>query len=197
MGLLVAFLAVAVLGGNGLTAESGATGSQLGVQAPGVVVAVAWAAVLTLIIVKVTSRLTGGLRIDEEDELVGIDLATHGERGYDLQGSRCNVGMKLRMAGIQPHKLYPVHKVLVDIGVTDVTVTEAKAFRKGSSIRRSTAGQGTGLPMAKIETVVKDGLVEQMVSGIRQASTPSPEQSGSTRCCPRSQGKTILGKPSM
>ena len=31
--------------------------------------------------------------------------------------------------------------------------------------------------MAKIETVVEDGLVEQMVSGIRQTSTPSPEQS--------------------
>ena len=45
MGLLVAFLAVAVLGGNGLTVESRAIGSQLGVQARGVVVAVAWAAV--------------------------------------------------------------------------------------------------------------------------------------------------------
>ena len=41
MGLLVAFLAVSVLGANGLTVESGAIGSQLGVQALGVVVAVA------------------------------------------------------------------------------------------------------------------------------------------------------------
>ena len=60
IGLLVAFLAVAVLGGNGLTVESGAIGSQLGVQALGVVVAVAWAAVLTLIIVKVANRRPEG-----------------------------------------------------------------------------------------------------------------------------------------
>ena len=63
---------------------SGAIGSQFGVQALGVVAAVAWAAVLTFVIVKVTSRLTGGLRVDEEDELIGIDLATHSERSYDL-----------------------------------------------------------------------------------------------------------------
>ncbi len=57
---------------------------QLGVQALGVIVTVAWAATFTFIIVKVTPRLTGGLRVDEEDELVGLDLATHGERGYDM-----------------------------------------------------------------------------------------------------------------
>jgi Amt family ammonium transporter len=49
-----------------------------------VIAAVAWAAVFTFVIVKVTSRLTSGLRVDEEDELVGLDLATHGERGYDM-----------------------------------------------------------------------------------------------------------------
>jgi Amt family ammonium transporter len=82
--LLVALLAVAVLGGNGLAVERGSIGIQLGVQALGVIAAVAWAAVFTFVIVKVTSRLTSGLRVDEEDELVGLDLATHGERGYDM-----------------------------------------------------------------------------------------------------------------
>ena len=82
--LLVAFLALTALGGNGLAVESGSIASQLGVQALGVLAAVAWAAVFTFIIVKVTSRLTGGLRVGEEDELVGLDLATHGERGYDM-----------------------------------------------------------------------------------------------------------------
>jgi len=28
--------------------------------------------------------LVGGLTVDKEDELVGLDLAAHGERGYDL-----------------------------------------------------------------------------------------------------------------
>ena len=82
--LLVAFLAVAVLGGNGLAVERGSMGIQLGVQALGVIATVAWAAIFTFIIVKVTARLTSGLRVDEEDELVGLDLATHGERGYDM-----------------------------------------------------------------------------------------------------------------
>lgn len=72
------------LGGAGLTVESGSMSLQLGVQALGVIVAVAWAATFTFIIVKVTPRPTGGLRVDEEDELVGLDLATHGERGYDM-----------------------------------------------------------------------------------------------------------------
>ena len=82
--VLVAFLALSVLRGTGLSVESGAIGSQLGVQVLGVVAVVAWSAILTFIIVKVTSMLTGGLRVDEEDELVGLDLAIHGERGYDM-----------------------------------------------------------------------------------------------------------------
>ena len=39
----------------------------------------------TSIIVKAAGALIGGLRVDEEDEPVGLDLAAHGERGYDLQ----------------------------------------------------------------------------------------------------------------
>jgi Amt family ammonium transporter len=73
-----------VLGGNGLTVEGGSMGTQLGIQALGVIATMAWTAVFTFVIVKVTSRLTSGLRVDEEDELVGLDLATHGERGYDM-----------------------------------------------------------------------------------------------------------------
>ncbi len=82
--LLVSVLAVGALGGGGLMVESGAIGAQLGVQALGVVATAAWAAVITFIIVKVTAALTGGLRVDEKDEQVGLDLVTHGERGYDL-----------------------------------------------------------------------------------------------------------------
>ena len=82
--LLVAVLAIHALDGGGVLVESGTVGSQLGVQAIGVVAAVAWSAGFTFLILKVTAVLTGGLRVDEEAELVGLDLTAHGERGYDL-----------------------------------------------------------------------------------------------------------------
>ena len=82
--LLVALLAVGALGGNGVSVESGNIGAQVGVQAIGLLATAAWAAIATFIIVKITGVLTGGLRVNEEDELTGLDLATHGERAYDL-----------------------------------------------------------------------------------------------------------------
>ena len=81
--LLVSVLAVGALGGRGL-ADGMTIFQQLGAQAIGLVATVLWAALATLVIVKITAALTGGLRVDEEDELVGLDLATHGERGYDF-----------------------------------------------------------------------------------------------------------------
>ncbi len=81
--LLVAALAGAALGGHGL--PSGVTvAQQLGVQTLGVIATVAWAALVTFVIARVVALLVGGLRVDEEDEAVGLDLATHGEQGYDL-----------------------------------------------------------------------------------------------------------------
>ena len=50
-----------------------------------IVFGAAAAALATFSIVKATDALIGGLRVDEEDEPVGLDLAAHGERGYDLQ----------------------------------------------------------------------------------------------------------------
>lgn len=81
--LLVAFLALDVFGGGGL-AEGQTAGGQLGVQALAVGVTLVWSAVFTFIIVKVTGVLTGGLRVTQDQEITGIDLASHGERGYDL-----------------------------------------------------------------------------------------------------------------
>lgn len=81
--LLVALLATSALGGDGL-AQGVTIGKQLGVQAVGLVATVVWSVSVTFVIVRVASALVGGLRVDEEDELVGLDLAAHGERGYDL-----------------------------------------------------------------------------------------------------------------
>ena len=80
--LLVAGLAVGALGGAGL--GDGTVGGQLTVQVIGLVAVSAWSALATYVIFKVTGWVTGGTRVDQEDEMVGLDLATHGERGYDL-----------------------------------------------------------------------------------------------------------------
>jgi ammonium transporter, Amt family len=61
---------------NGMT-----MGKQVAVQALGVLAAAAWCAVMTFVILKVL-QVTVGLRVSEEQEREGLDLAQHGERGY-------------------------------------------------------------------------------------------------------------------
>jgi len=56
---------------------------QLGIQAVGVVAVLTYTAVVTYMILKVTD-LTIGNRVDDEEELMGLDLVSHNERGYDL-----------------------------------------------------------------------------------------------------------------
>ena len=56
---------------------------SLGDQTLGVLVAVAYSGVLTTVIA-LAIKYTIGLRLDEEDEVNGIDLAAHGESAYDL-----------------------------------------------------------------------------------------------------------------
>ena len=82
--LLVAFLASGVMDGTGLFVEGGRILDQLGVQALAATATAGWTAVMTFFIVKVTGWALGGIRVDWEDELVGLDLATHGEKGYDF-----------------------------------------------------------------------------------------------------------------
>ena len=80
--ILVSVLALATFQGLGL-AEGMTVGKQLGVQATGVVAVAAWSAIATFVIVKVAGGMFG-LRVPEEDEIEGLDITSHGERGYDL-----------------------------------------------------------------------------------------------------------------
>jgi len=80
--ILAAVFAMEGLGGPGL-AEGVSVGGQLGVQITGVVAVVAWSAIATWVIVKVTGMLTG-LRVTDDQITEGLDLAQHGERGYSL-----------------------------------------------------------------------------------------------------------------
>jgi nitrogen regulatory protein P-II 1 len=87
--------------------------------------------------------------------------------------------MKLVMARVQPHRLDPVHEALVDIGVTNLTAIEVKGFGEAvghAEIHRGAEYRIAFMPMVKIEAIVEDGLVEQVVSAIREASASSPAQ---------------------
>ncbi len=57
---------------------------QLWIQIVSILATAAFTAVATLIVVYVTKLLTGGLRVDEEQEVRGLDSSVHGERGFEL-----------------------------------------------------------------------------------------------------------------
>jgi len=48
-----------------------------------VVATIAWTAAVTYLILKLVATLVE-LRVDEEDETVGLDLTSHEESGYNL-----------------------------------------------------------------------------------------------------------------
>jgi Amt family ammonium transporter len=78
--LLTGPFAAASFGGFGDVAHPF---GQLWIQAKGVAFTIAWSAVLTWLILKLI-QLTIGLRVDDEQEQIGLDLALHEERGYNL-----------------------------------------------------------------------------------------------------------------
>ncbi len=82
--LLTAVLALEVFGGGGYLDEGRAFITQIGVQALGLAATVAWSGIVTFILLKITGALVNGSRVDEMDEIVGLDIATQGERGYDF-----------------------------------------------------------------------------------------------------------------
>jgi len=78
--ILTGVFAAPALGGFGAVTD---IGMQVWVQAKGVIFTVAYTAIVTYIILKVLD-LVMGLRVNEEEEAVGLDLAQHNERGYNL-----------------------------------------------------------------------------------------------------------------
>jgi Amt family ammonium transporter len=55
----------------------------LWVQFQGVAFTVVYTALVTFVILKVID-LVMGLRVSDEEETIGLDLALHNERGYNL-----------------------------------------------------------------------------------------------------------------
>ncbi len=78
--LLTGVFAAKGLGGVGL--DNG-IGAQLWAQFLSVVITLVWSGVLSFIILKIIDA-TVGLRVEEDEERMGLDLSQHNERGYNL-----------------------------------------------------------------------------------------------------------------
>ncbi|MDC0650181.1 ammonium transporter [Alphaproteobacteria bacterium] len=78
--LLVAYLALPAFGGLGL-ADGVTAGSQFITQLSSVTITVLWTGIGSYVILKVIGAVIG-LRVDQQDEIEGLDLSQHGERGY-------------------------------------------------------------------------------------------------------------------
>jgi Amt family ammonium transporter len=80
--LLTGVFADASLGGVGL-GDGVSIGAQLGKQFVGVGATLVYTAIASLILLKIVDAIIG-LRVTEESETEGLDIALHDERGYNL-----------------------------------------------------------------------------------------------------------------
>lgn len=81
--------------------------------------------------------------------------------------------MKKIEAIIKPFKLDEVKEALHEVGLSGITVTEAKGFgrQKGhTELYRGAEYVVDFLPKVKIEVVLDDGLVERAIEAIQQAA---------------------------
>jgi Amt family ammonium transporter len=78
--ILVGVFAAPSLGGTG--AEDFSIGSQVLIQAEGVVITMVWSAVVAFVAYKIVDMMIG-LRVSEEAEREGLDITSHGETAYN------------------------------------------------------------------------------------------------------------------
>ena len=81
--------------------------------------------------------------------------------------------MKKVEAIIKPFKLDEVKEALHEVGVSGITVTEAKGFgrQKGhTELYRGAEYVVDFLPKVKIEVVIEDSLLERVVDAIQNAA---------------------------
>jgi Amt family ammonium transporter len=77
--LLTGIFAAPALGGY---AEIGSIGGQLWIQFISVIATITYSAVGSLILLKVVDMIVG-LRVTEDEEITGLDITQHNEKGYD------------------------------------------------------------------------------------------------------------------
>ncbi|VUD56597.1 Ammonia channel [Thalassocella blandensis] len=73
-----------IFSGHGYADGIETMAGQFWVQLVGVVVTIVFTAVVTFILLKLTSLITGGIRVSKEEEIQGLDLVMHEESGYKL-----------------------------------------------------------------------------------------------------------------
>ncbi|KHF25481.1 ammonium transporter AmtB2 [Solemya velum gill symbiont] len=73
-----------VFSGYGFAEGIESMGGQVGVQLIGMLTTIIFTAVVTWLLLKVTGILTSGLRVTPEEEIQGLDIVAHEERGYDI-----------------------------------------------------------------------------------------------------------------
>jgi nitrogen regulatory protein P-II 2 len=81
--------------------------------------------------------------------------------------------MKLVAAIIKPFKLDDVREALSEIGVQGITVTEVKGFgrQKGhTELYRGAEYVVDFLPKVKLEAVVEDGMVDQVIEAVSKSA---------------------------
>ena len=59
---------------------------QLYIQIVSIVGTAVFTAIGTVVVIYITKLMTGGLRVDEESEIEGLDNAVHGERAFEITG---------------------------------------------------------------------------------------------------------------
>ncbi|HEC15119.1 MAG TPA: ammonium transporter [Sedimenticola sp.] len=80
--MLTGIFSASAFGGAGLGDGNNTVFAQLVAQAVGVIATLIYSGVATVVILKIVGSVTGGLRVTEEEEEIGLDLSCHDERGY-------------------------------------------------------------------------------------------------------------------
>jgi Amt family ammonium transporter len=81
--MLTGVFSATALGGSGLGGGNTTIISQLTAQFAGVAATAAYSAIASFIILKIVDAIVG-LRVSEEEEMIGLDLSLHDEKGYNF-----------------------------------------------------------------------------------------------------------------
>ena len=66
---------------GGIKGDDYSIGSQVLIQAEGVIITIVWSAIVAFIAYKIADMVMG-LRVTEEEEREGLDITSHGETAY-------------------------------------------------------------------------------------------------------------------
>ncbi len=81
--MLTGIFSAQALGGSGLGDGNATIMSQLLAQFVGVAVTIIYTGIVSFIILKIVDMIVG-LRVTEEEEVIGLDLSNHDEKGYNF-----------------------------------------------------------------------------------------------------------------